>query len=189
MTDSQPSSPLAANIRQWRVRRGMSASALARDAGISKSTVSELERGIGNPSLDTLWAVAQTLHVSLGALFMGDAGPGEAELKRLTDAPIMARDGEDYIVRLMAGWRNSGEVEVAIVTLAANAVRNSKGNAPGVIERAVCVEGLVEVGPVGASLLLEPGDMLTFRADQPHLYRARAQGGRLVVVQQYPAPA
>jgi transcriptional regulator with XRE-family HTH domain len=186
MNESQPSSPLANNIRKWRERRGMSVSALAREAGISKSTVSELERGNGNPSLDTLWALAKTLHVSLGGLFIGQAGVGETEFKRLVEAPVIAREGDAFIAQLMAGWRNSGEVEVSIVTLAPNAHRDSRGNAPGVIERVICVDGLVEVGPDGASVLLEAGDMLTFRADQAHRYHARENGGRLVVIQQYP---
>jgi transcriptional regulator with XRE-family HTH domain len=164
----------------------MSASALARDAGISKSTVSELERGNGNPSLDTLWALAKTLHVSLGALFMSQAGRGEVELKRLIDAPAIAHDGDEFVAQLMASWHNSGEVEVSVVTLAPDAKRSSRGNAPGVVERAICISGLVEVGPDGAMALLEPGDMITFRADQPHIYRSRADGGRLLVVQQYP---
>lgn len=187
MDENQPLSPLASNLKMWRERRGISVSALAREAAISKSTVSELERGHGNPSLDTLWALAKTLHVPLGSLFTGQTGRSETELRRLIDAPVMARDGERYIAQLLAGWRNPGEVEIAVVTLAANAKRISKGNAAGVIERAVCMSGLIEVGPEGATTLLEPGDMLTFRADQPHVYRARTEGGRLLVVQQYPS--
>lgn len=164
----------------------MSASALAREAGISKSTVSELERGNGNPSLDTLWALARTLNVSLGSLLADQTNVGDSEFRRLVDAPVIARDGNEYVAQLMAGWHNTGEVELAVVTLAPNALRNSRGNTPGVVERVICVSGLVEVGPEGASRLLEPGDMLTFRADQPHRYHARSEGGRLFVVQQYP---
>jgi transcriptional regulator with XRE-family HTH domain len=186
MNQSQPQSPLATNLRLWRERRGLSASALAREAGISKSTVSELERGHGNPSLDTLWALAKTLNIPLGSLFAGPARRSETEIRRLIDAPVIARDGAKVVAQLLAGWRTTGEVEVAVVTLAPHAVRRSRGNAAGVIERAVCMSGLVEVGPEDGSSLLEPGDMLTFRADQPHIYRARAEGGRLLVVQQYP---
>lgn len=185
MNEDQPVSPLAENIRRWRERRGLSVSALARDAGISKSTVSELERGNGNPSLDTLWALAKTLNVSLGSLFAAQTGSGEIEYRHLSDAPIVARAGDDYIARLMAGWRANGEVEISIVTLAPLAVRNSRGNAPGVIERAICASGLVTVGPNDQARLLAPGDMLTFRADQPHFYEARDEGGVLIVVQQY----
>jgi quercetin dioxygenase-like cupin family protein len=99
---------------------------------------------------------------------------------------VIAREGDAFIAQLMAGWRNSGEVEVSNVSLAPNAHRDSRGNAPGVIERVICVDGLVEVGPDGASVLLEAGDMLTFRADQAHRYHARENGGRLLVIQQYP---
>lgn len=185
MKEDQPVSPLAENIRRWRERRGLSASALARDAGVSKSTVSELERGNGNPSLDTLWALAKTLNVSLGSLFAASGGAGDVELRRLIEAPVVAHSGEAYIARLMGGWRASGEVEVSVVTLAPKAVRRSRGNAPGVIERAICASGLVMVGPTDQARLLEPGDMMTFRADQPHFYEAREEGGTLIVVQQY----
>jgi len=163
----------------------MSVSALSREAGLSKSTVSELEQGNGNPSLDTLWALATTLHVSLGALFMGQAGRGGIELKRLVDAPVIARDAEGFVAQLMASWRNSGEVELSVVSLAPHATRSSRGNSAGVIERAICMSGLVEVGPDNEMALLGPGDMITFRADQPHIYRSRESGGKLLVVQQY----
>ncbi|MCK6065862.1 MULTISPECIES: XRE family transcriptional regulator [Microbacterium] len=175
------------NLRQWRERRGLSVSALAREAGVSKSTVSELERGHGNPSLDTIWALAKTLHVSLGALFVGHTEGDGSELKRLADAPVIAHESTTYVAQLMAGWRSSGEVELAVVTLAPHALRHSKGNAAGVIERVVCVNGPVDVGPVGATSRLHQGDMLMFPADQAHVYEAGENGARLVVVQQYPA--
>ena len=187
MDDSRPLSPLASNLRKWLQRRALSQSALARAAQVSKSTVSELERGNGNPSLDTLWSLAQSLNISLGALFVPSSGRTDAELCRLVDAPVIASDEGAYVAQLMASWRPQGEVEVSVVTLAAGAERNSAGNAPDVIERAVCASGQVAVGPVGREQILEEGDMITFRADQPHVYRAGDQGGRLVVVQQYPA--
>lgn len=186
MDDPRPLSPLADNLRVWRQRRGMSVSALARAAEVSKSTVSELERGNGNPSLDTLWSLAKSLNISLGALFMPSSGRSDAELCRLVEAPVIASDGEGYVAQLMAGWLPKGEVELSVVTLAPGAERNSAGNAPDVVERVVCASGRVEVGPVGREQVLEEGDMLTFRADQPHVYRASDRGGRLVVVQQYP---
>ncbi len=188
MNDSVPLSPLADNLRTWRVRRGVSVSALAREAGVSKSTISELERGLGNPSLDTLWSLAKALHVSLGALFMAQGGRSDMELRRLVEAPVIAREGDEFVAQLMAGWpTNGGEVELSVVTLGAGAVRDSRGNAPDVVERAVCVTGPVAVGPAGREVILEPGDLVTFRADQPHTYRAFDTPARLVVVQQYPA--
>ena len=163
----------------------MSVSALARAADISKSTVSELERGNGNPSLDTLWSLARTLNVPLGSLFVDSRSDSEAEVQRYDDAPILAQSDEGHVARLLAGWQSHGEIEIAVVTLSANARRASKGNSPGVVERVVCAEGNVEVGTTGRSAVLGVGDLLTFRADQPHFYQAIGGPGRLVVVQQY----
>ena len=41
----------------------MTLSALAARAGVAKSTVSLIERGQGNPSIDTVWALASALGV------------------------------------------------------------------------------------------------------------------------------
>lgn len=189
MTSAQSLPPLANNIKKWRVRRGMSLSGLARAASISKSTVSELERGNGNPSLDTLWTLAKTLSIPLGFLFLDEQGAEELNVRRRNDAPILARDGEDFIARLLSSWQGHGEVELSIVSLGDSAERNSRGNAAGVIERAVCMSGTVEVGPVGRSTVLTPGDMVSFAADQPHVYRAIGGPGELIVVQQYTSMA
>lgn len=186
MDKRSKASPLAANLKIWRARRGLSASALARKAELAKSTVSELERGKGNPSLDTLWALATALHISLGALFTGPPSPSEIKVRRLADAPTIAREGQRFIAQLMASWTPSGEVEVSMVSLAPNSKRQSRGNSLGIIEHAICVEGPVEVGPSNTMVLLQKGDMVTFFADQPHSYVTKDSPGGLVVVQQYP---
>lgn len=177
---------LASNLQRWRTRRSMSVSALARAAEVSKSTVSELERGMGNPSLDTLWSLAKTLNVPLGALFADHEGSEQPEVRRYEDAPVLTQVDPSHVAKLMAGWRANGEIEVAIVTLAPGARRESSGNAAGVIERAICVEGDVEVGTRDRSAVLAVGDLILIHADQPHFYHAIGGPGRLVVVQQYP---
>ncbi len=164
----------------------MSASALAREAGLAKSTVSELERGNGNPSLDTLWALATALNISLGALFAGPSSRNEVKLQRLTDAPVIAHEGENFIAQLMGSWTQAGEIEVSMVSLASNSKRQSRGNSLGIIEHAICIEGQVRVGPTTKMVLLEKGDMVTFFADQPHTYETADTRGTLVVIQQYP---
>lgn len=181
-----PISPLSENLRLWRQRRGMSLSALAAKAGLSKSVVSELERGNGNPSLDTLWSLARTLNISLGSFFEATSSKPDVELLRLADAPIMVQDGEDFRAQLLSLWRPAGEVELCVMTLGDCAKRDSQGNAPGIVERVLCVEGRVNVGTVQGSAELDPGDMFTFAADQPHFYHAIGGRARLVTVQQYP---
>ncbi len=57
---------LGRHIRASRRRLDLSLPALAESAKVQKSTLSKIENGIGNPSLDTLVAIAKGLKVSVG---------------------------------------------------------------------------------------------------------------------------
>lgn len=186
MDPNQLLSPVSRNLRKWRIRRGLSLSALAREANISKSTVSELERGQGNPSLDTLWSLARALNVTLGAFFVGRPSPSGVSVLRLSEASVIARKGDAFVAQLLANWRGDGDIELSVVTLEAATRHNSRGNTPGVLERAVCVEGIVEVGTEEGTHTLERGDLITFSSDQEHYYKSVEGGAQIVVVQQYP---
>ena len=67
----QPAPPLAviaAALRRERDRAGISQTELARRAGLAKSTLSQLEAGPGNPSIETLWALGVALGVPFSRL-------------------------------------------------------------------------------------------------------------------------
>src|SRR3546814_10998188 len=57
---------VARSVRREREAAGLSVSELARRAGLAKATVSQLESG-GNPSVETLWAIATALGVPFPA--------------------------------------------------------------------------------------------------------------------------
>ncbi len=60
---------VARNLRQLRVDRGLSQEVLAVDAGIDRTYVSRLERGLENPTVAVLEKVAQALGVKIVDLF------------------------------------------------------------------------------------------------------------------------
>jgi len=59
---------LAKMLKEARVSRGLSQEALALEAGVDRSYVSQLERGIANPSLYILSKIAQVLCAKLELL-------------------------------------------------------------------------------------------------------------------------
>ena len=67
ISNDAPIMILAQAIRRERLQSGMSVSDLARRAGVAKSTLSQLESGLGNPSIETLWALATALGSAPGA--------------------------------------------------------------------------------------------------------------------------
>jgi len=71
---------VAWNIRRLRVERGVSQEAFAVDAGIDRTYVSRLERGMENPTVAVLEGIAAALGVEIEALFAkpepGEEAPG-----------------------------------------------------------------------------------------------------------------
>ena len=71
---------VAWNIRRLRVERGVSQEAFAVDAGIDRTYVSRLERGMENPTVAVLEGIAAALGVEIEALFVrpqpGEEAPG-----------------------------------------------------------------------------------------------------------------
>lgn len=58
-------SDLATQIRRARAEAGLSQEALALEAGVDRTYVSQLERGVANPSLLVLSRLADTLDVEI----------------------------------------------------------------------------------------------------------------------------
>ena len=54
---------LATRVKTLRIGLGLSQEAMALEAGIDRSYASQIERGIGNPSLRVICAVAEILGV------------------------------------------------------------------------------------------------------------------------------
>lgn len=176
---------VAGNLQKWRVRRRMSVSALARTAGVSKSTISELERHSGNPSLETLWALARALEIPLGFLFSDhDVGAG-IKVIRSGDGSVAFQDG-GYVSSLLAGWEVDGEIELYTTTIEPGARHDSESHGTSVIEHTLVIDGQVEVGIGSETLALGPGDLISFPAAQPHHYHALKGPVRLVGFHQYP---
>src|SRR5919197_1417246 len=70
-----PSEVIGAALRDLRGRSGVSALELARRSGVARGTIAALEAGEGNPTVDTLYALANALGVPLSDLL--DRAPEE----------------------------------------------------------------------------------------------------------------
>src|SRR5437660_3180036 len=86
---------LAANLRRLRIARHLSLSELARATGISKATLSGIENGRANPTVDTLAGLASAMRISLIEL-LEELPLGEVRIVRAAQTPI---DGDDGLPR------------------------------------------------------------------------------------------
>lgn len=91
---------LATALRRERERAGMSLAELARRAGLAKSTLSQLESGTGNPSLETLWALAMALDVQVSRL-IGEA-QARVQVIRAHEGVAAVSEQGNYAATLLA---------------------------------------------------------------------------------------
>ncbi len=186
-----PRKPIARNLRRWRLTRGLTISALAERAGVAKSTVSLIERGRANPSIDTIWALASELNVPFASLFHDEPTDAELTVVRDDDGAIVAIDragkGQGgLIVRHMLTRSGGGAIEIYTLMLQEGAIRRSDGHFAGLFEHIVVAQGTVEIRTDVFAETLHPGDLISFRADRPHSYKALEGHVRLVSVHEYP---
>lgn len=169
------------NVHRLRTAAGLSLADLATAGGIGKTTLHGIEQGQGNPTLDTLYALATALRVPLGALLEPEATA--VEVVRAGEGPRV--DGTAVHARLLHRIRLSGTLEV--YDMGVDAVNQwSAAHLAGVRECLVVTEGEVTAGPAQRPVHLAAGDSLLFAADRPHLYAGGAEAGRVVLLMLHP---
>lgn len=61
---------LAKEIKELRLEAGLSQEALALAAGVDRTYVSQLERGVANPSLNILYRISKVLEKDIQVLYL-----------------------------------------------------------------------------------------------------------------------
>src|ERR1700761_7690322 len=97
---------IAASLRRERTRAGLSLTEVAKRAGIAKSTLSQLEAGSGNPSLETLWALCVALDTPVARLV--DPPKPRVHLIRAGEGPSVAAADTPYAATLLSARPRGG---------------------------------------------------------------------------------
>lgn len=170
---------VAAGLQRERTRAGWSMGELARRSGVAKSTLSQLEAAQGNPSVETLWALATALGVPFSRLVEPPAP--DTTVIRAGEGTAYATEGGDYLATLLVSSPAGQRHDVFRLDVAAGARRASAPHPDGTVEHLFVSSGHVLAGPTDAPIRLGPGDYLRYRGDAPHVFEA-VEGSALAVL-------
>jgi transcriptional regulator with XRE-family HTH domain len=180
---------LARNLRRYRTLRGLSSSEVAQRSQIARATLSALESGRGNPTLDTLSAIAGVLGVGVPEL----VAPGASSTMAVIRATEEEREEERFSFRLLRRFR-AGPCVIDLYDLRAKEGESRMSHAHGdsVLAHVVVHTGslVVRVDPDGAQggeASLGTGDYLAFTADAPHEFTAVSGEVRGTLLIHYPS--
>src|SRR5690348_9601322 len=152
---SPPLATIAAALRRERERVGISIAELARRAGVAKSTLSQLEAGTGNPSIETLWSIG----VALGVPFSQLVEPHVPRVRviRAGEGPRLRADQADFVAALLSAGSSHARRDIYVMELEPGKPREAHAHIPGSVEHMVVAAGRVKAGPAAELVELGPG--------------------------------
>jgi transcriptional regulator with XRE-family HTH domain len=175
-------SHLARNLASLRHSRGLTQAALAKTAGLPRSTIANLESGEGNPSLTVLAKVATELGVPIDELLSSPRA--KVRKWRADELPSQTR-GRGVTQRALVPEPVPEEMLV-MMELAPGAAMAGTPHLPGTREYFSCLEGAVTIFVAGERYDVASGEVLAFPGNTPHSYRntgtARAMGISVVIL-------
>ncbi|UGT64815.1 helix-turn-helix domain-containing protein [Nocardia asteroides] len=168
--DSHPSENdvVARNVRRYRLERDLSLGDLARRSGLSKQTLSKIEQGSGNPTVETLSLLGAALGVPARRLLTEWGTP--VYVQRAEEAQWTSR--ANWSERLLDETYGSGDVRTLMLRLerAGGSPSIIDPHAAGTLHHVYVVTGKLRTGPVSDTVDLAAGDFVRFPGDVPHLH-------------------
>lgn len=167
---SEISELAARNVRRFRNERQFSIGELSRRSGLSKQTLSKVERGDANPTVETLEAVARALNLSVRRLL---TEWGSAVMVLPKDDGEWRR-GESRESKLLDEIYGSGFVRTSLLRLTrsehADRLDANEPHARGTLHHCYVVSGRVRMGPDNDQVDVSQGDFIRFPGDVAHSY-------------------
>lgn len=172
---------LPVRLKEARRAQGLSLDAVARLSGVSRSMVSQIERGESSPTIATLWNLTRALQVDFAGL-LEDAPARQIDVLRAAEVPTIENRGTGCRIRILSPPEEAGHHEVYELRFAAGGVLDSLPHSRGAREHLSVIEGEVEVTSGGGTERVSAGDTARYAADVPHRIAALAPARVFLVV-------
>lgn len=167
-TDEDINQRIARRVSALRAGRGLSLDALAAHSGVSRSTISLIERGETSATAVVLEKLAGGLGVALAALFEAErAAPGP--LMRRAEQPEWRDPASGYLRRNVSPPDHPSPLRIVEVEFPAGKRVLLEGSTPAtaIDEQVWLLEGSMTLTLGGISHRLDAGDCLSLHIDGP----------------------
>ncbi|WP_296713419.1 XRE family transcriptional regulator [Rhodoblastus sp.] len=165
------SGQLGKTVQRLRKAYSLSLSELSEQSGVAKSIISQIERNETNPTLATIWRLAQALDVSIERVLQDRDDSAFIEKVSRGDTPILVSD--DGKCRLaITGWIKTVEWLQCYDFLAEpGGTLESEAHQRGAVECLTVIQGELQVEVAGETEIVRTDETLRYRADRRHVIR------------------
>lgn len=173
---------LPSRLKEARRAQALSLDAVAKLSGVSRSMVSQIERGESSPTIATLWNLTRALGVDFaGLLDLGEAS-ARIETLRAADVPTIEKRGSGVRIRILSPPEEAGKHEVYEVVFSLGGSLQSDPHRRGAREHLSVIDGVLDVASGENTTRLQAGDTARYFADVPHSITAVGTARAFLVV-------
>lgn len=170
-TDALVSS-LGKHLKQMRKEKTLTLEQLSKKSGISRSMLSQIERGETNPTFGTLWNLSRALGVEMSELVeeFETNTANQVRIERLSaqNTPRLTNQQNNCTLTLLGPADLIGQFEWYELQIQPDASLKSQAHAKGSVEHLTVIEGQAEVLCGDQLQHLESGDTARYPVDVPH---------------------
>jgi len=163
---------VGATLAGLRQARALSLDELSRQAGVSKSMLSQIERNQANPTVAVVWRLANALGVTMAELLSGDKPetPSIVTMPAHSTPAMRSPDGSCEL-RILGPIELAGQFEWYHLTVQPGGALASEPHEPGSREHLTVLSGSLTVEAGDSRAELAEGETARYAVDQPHAIR------------------
>jgi transcriptional regulator with XRE-family HTH domain len=171
---------LGAKLREARQAQNLTLREVARRTGLTASLISQVERGLANPSVSSLYNMADVLGLSMDYFFSdtgrnGSSSQANSPAQTQTEVSPVLHAADRHMVNIAGGvqWQNLlpendrsvefMELRYDVSSSSGDLAYQHRGREYGVV-----LQGLLSVELGFNKYVLEPGDSISFDSTVPH---------------------
>ena len=176
---------IAGNLKKLRLERNLSLGQLAELSEVSKVMLSQIEKGDTNPTINTIWKIANGLKVPYTALL--EQQEDDTTIVKKSEIAIQTGDNKHY--RIFCYYPNTPQrnFELFQIELDAGHSYTSIGHSEKSQEYIMVLEGNLHLAVNNETYDLHPDDTICFTASAKHIYTSNGtETLKAVIINFYP---
>ena len=156
-------------LRRERLEKGYTLEKLAETTGLSRSYLSNIERNVNSPTINTLRTIVDALGVSLSRLFR-EIDRERHVMTRPDQRVELTRAGVEGVTYALLNPNPVGRLEMMMLEVAPGASSGDRPHTHSGEEVGVLLSGELDYWVDGVLYHLRPGDSVSFESTTPHRY-------------------
>jgi len=160
---------LGKNIQKFRTAQSLTLNVLSERSGVSKAMLSQIEADKVNPTIATIWKIAQGLGIAIQDILEGTNEPRRKfQLNKYENITVLDTDEEGILIHVLSPLSMVGDLEMYMLTFQPGKILQSEAHFPESEEFLTLISGTLRVCAGSRKTVMQKGDFLTYHCDIEH---------------------